>query len=98
MTTRLPDSAHGRLAWSVVGGVVVAIIVAALTDALLGVLSGIASTATTFDVTGWWALWPIDAESGTRRLGRQQITRPESHNVSRLRHTAQAWLVRSQSL
>ncbi len=73
MTTRLPDSAHGRLMWSVLGGIVIGVVVAALTDALLGVLSGIASTATIFDLTGWWALWPMDAESTSRHARRDEF-------------------------
>ena len=33
----------------------IGVVVAELTNALLGVLTGIASTATIFDLTGWWA-------------------------------------------
>jgi uncharacterized membrane protein len=73
VTARLPDSAHGRLAWSVVGGIVIAVVVAALADALLGVLSGIASTAAMFVLTGWWALWPMDAESTSRHARRDEF-------------------------
>jgi uncharacterized membrane protein len=73
VTTRLPDSAHGRLAWSVLGGIVIGVVIAALTDALLGVLSGIASTATIFDLTGWWALWPIDAASTSSHARRDEF-------------------------
>ena len=73
MTTRLPDSAHGRLAWSVVGGIVIGVLLAALTDALLGVLSAIASTAAMFVLTGWWALWPKDAESTSRHARRDEF-------------------------
>ena len=51
----------------------IAAVVAALTDPLLGVLSGIASTATIFDLTGWWALWPIDAESTNRHARRDEF-------------------------
>jgi uncharacterized membrane protein len=62
------------------GGIVIAVVVAALTDALLGVLSGIASTATFFDLTGWWALWPNDAES-TRRNARRDEFDPRLEEV-----------------
>jgi uncharacterized membrane protein len=55
------------------GGIVIGAVVAALTHALLGVLSGIASTATIFDLTGWWALWPIDAESTSRHARRDEF-------------------------
>ena len=51
----------------------IGVVVAALTDALLGVLSGIASTATIFDLTGWRALWPIDAESTSRHARRDEF-------------------------
>jgi uncharacterized membrane protein len=73
VTSHLPDSAHGRLAWSVVGGIVIGVVVAALTDALLGVLSGILVTAATFVLTGWRALWPMDAESTSRHARRDEF-------------------------
>jgi uncharacterized membrane protein len=73
VTTRLPDSAHGRLAWSVVGGIVIGVALAAVTNPLLGVLSTIASTASIFDLTGWWALWPIDAESTSDHARRDEF-------------------------
>jgi uncharacterized membrane protein len=80
VTTRLPDSAHGRLAWSVLGGIAIGIVVAALSHALLGVLSGIASTAAMFVLTGWWALWPMDAES-TSRHARRDAFEPRLEEV-----------------
>ena len=55
------------------GGIVIGAVVAALTHALLGVLTGIASTATIFDLTGWRALWPIDAESTSRHARRDEF-------------------------
>ena len=73
MALRLPDSAYGRLFWSVIGGIAIAVVVTALTDALLGVLSGIAATATIFDLTGWWALWPNDAKSTSRHARRDEF-------------------------
>jgi uncharacterized membrane protein len=73
VTTRLPDSAHGRLAVAVVGGILIGAVVLALTDALLGVLSGIASTATLFVLPGWWALWPVDAEATSRHAQRDEF-------------------------
>ena len=51
----------------------IGVVVGALTDPLLGVLSGIASTATIFDLTGWWALWPIDSESTSRHARRDEF-------------------------
>jgi uncharacterized membrane protein len=68
------------LAWSVVGGIVIGVVVASLTDALLGVLSGIVVTATTFALTGWRALWPMDADS-TRRHARRDEFEPRLEEV-----------------
>ena len=73
MTARLPDSAHGRLAWSIVGGILIAAVVTALSDPLLGVLVGIVATAATFVLTGWWALWPMDAESTSSHARRDEF-------------------------
>ena len=73
MARRLPDSAYRRLFWSVIGGVVIAVVVATVSDALLGVLSGIATTATIFDLLGWWSLWPNDAESTSRLALRNEF-------------------------
>ena len=73
MIARLPDSAHGRLAWSIVGGIVIGVVVAGLTYALFGVLSGITATAAMFVLTGWWALWPMDAESTSRHARRDEF-------------------------
>ena len=73
MTARLPDSAHGRLAWSIVGGILIAVVVTALIDPLLGVLVGIVATAATFVLTGWWALWPMDAESTSSHARRDEF-------------------------
>jgi uncharacterized membrane protein len=80
VTTHLPDSAHGRLAWSVVGGIVIGAVVGALTDALLGVLSAIVVTAATFTLTGWRALWPMDPES-TRSHARRDEFEPHLEEV-----------------
>jgi uncharacterized membrane protein len=52
---------------------VIGVVVAALTDALFGVLSGIASTAAVFVLTGWRALWPMDAESTSRHARRDEF-------------------------
>jgi uncharacterized membrane protein len=73
VTRRLPDSAHGRLTWAVVGGFVIGVVVAALTNPLFGALSGIASTAAMFVVSGWLALWPMDAESTSRHAQRDEF-------------------------
>jgi len=73
VATRLPDSAHGRLAWSIVAGILIGLVVGALTSLELGVLAAIASTATTFVVTGWWALWPMDAASTSSHAQRDEF-------------------------
>ena len=73
MKARLPDSAHGRLAWSIVGGILIAVVVTALIDPLLGVLVGIVATAATFVLTGWRALWPMDAESTSSHARRDEF-------------------------
>ena len=73
MATRLPDSAHGRLAWSIVAGILIGLVVRALTYVELGVLAAIASTAATFVLTGWWALWPMDAESTSSHARRDEF-------------------------
>jgi uncharacterized membrane protein len=52
---------------------VIAGVVAVLTDPLLGVLSAIASTAAVFVLTGWRALWPMDAESTSRHARRDEF-------------------------
>jgi uncharacterized membrane protein len=56
-----------------VGGIAIAVVVAVLTDTLLGVLSGIAAAAATFVLTGWRALWPMDAESTSRHARRDEF-------------------------
>jgi uncharacterized membrane protein len=73
VTARLPDSAHGRLAWSIVGGIVIAVVVATLTHPMWGVLCGITATAATFVLSGWRALWPMDAESTSRHARRDEF-------------------------
>jgi len=73
VTARLPDSAHGRLAWSIAGGIVIAVVVAAFTHAMWGVLCGITATAATFVLSGWRALWPMDAESTSRHARRDEF-------------------------
>ena len=51
----------------------IGVALAAVTNPLLGVLSAIASTASIFDLTGWWALWPIDAESTSDHARRDEF-------------------------
>ena len=51
----------------------IGLVVTALADPLLGVLSGIATTAATFVLTGWRALWPMDAESTSRHALRDEF-------------------------
>lgn len=74
VTIGLPDSAPGRLAWAVVGGVVIGIVVGALTDVRSGVLVAIVVIAATFVLAGWWALWPVDAEATSRHARRDEFS------------------------
>lgn len=55
------------------GGILIAVVVTALIDPLLGVLVGIVATAATFVLTGWWALWPMDAESTSSHSRRDEF-------------------------
>ena len=55
------------------GGILIAVVVTALIDPLLGVLVGIVATAATFVLTGWWALWPMDAESTSSHARRDEF-------------------------
>ena len=75
MRTLLPDSALGRLSWSVVSGTVIGALAGLLADGLIGLLAGIAGTATIFVAAGWLVLWPVDAES-TRHNARREDFRP----------------------
>jgi uncharacterized membrane protein len=61
------------LAVAVVGGILIGVVVTVVTNALFGVLSGIAATATLFVLPGWWALWPLDAESTSRHARRDEF-------------------------
>ena len=73
MTTGLPDSAHGRLAWSIVAGILIGLVVGALASVEVGVLAAIAATAAAFVLTGWWALWPMDADSTSSHARRDEF-------------------------
>ena len=55
------------------GGILIAVVVTALSDPLLGVLVGIVATAATFVLTGWRALWPMDAESTNSHARRDEF-------------------------
>ncbi|HVK24017.1 MAG TPA: DUF1345 domain-containing protein [Actinokineospora sp.] len=74
------NSALGRLAGSLVGGLAVGSGVGVLADPLLGVLGGISGTAGLFVVLGWAALWPMDADD-TRHNARREDFRPGLEEV-----------------
>ncbi|MFH9726521.1 DUF1345 domain-containing protein [Streptomyces sp. NPDC017254] len=75
MNSPLPLAAVPRLAVSAVAGAAAGAVVAAFTHTPLGVLSGITAAETLFVVTGWIALWPMDATT-TRRNVRREEFRP----------------------
>ncbi|KAF0845364.1 DUF1345 domain-containing protein [Nocardia caishijiensis] len=75
MSSPLLLSAVTRLLGSVVIGVAVGALTGVGSGSALGVLVGIATTATVFVVTGWFALWPMDAER-TRTNARREDFRP----------------------
>ena len=64
-----------RLAAAVLVGVVVGVAVGLQTNVPLAVLSGIAAMATTFVLSGFGALWPMDA-AATRGHARRESFRP----------------------
>ncbi|MFF0273604.1 DUF1345 domain-containing protein [Streptomyces sp. NPDC004330] len=68
-------SAVPRLALSAVAGAAVGAVVGATVHVPLGVLAAIAVGETLFVVTGWTALWPMDAAT-TRRNVRREEFRP----------------------
>lgn len=75
MSTTSPLSAVPRLTGAVAVGAVLGVIVAVPNDVPLGVLAGIAATGTTFVVTGWLVLWPMDA-AATHRNARREDFQP----------------------
>jgi len=75
MRAMQPLAPVNRLAGAAVLGTVLGLVLGVLTDPLLGVLSGIAGTATLFVVTGWFVLWPTDADR-TRQTVQRQDFRP----------------------
>lgn len=64
-----------RVIGALLVGVVVGLAVGLPANAALGVLAAIASAETFFVVTGWLALWPMDADA-TRRNARREEFRP----------------------
>jgi uncharacterized membrane protein len=61
-----------RIVAAVVAGVLAAVVTWAARPGL-GVLVGIAVIATVFVVLGWLALWPMDAETTRRFVGREEF-------------------------
>ncbi|MCX4537157.1 DUF1345 domain-containing protein [Streptomyces sp. NBC_00841] len=66
-------SAVPRLAGAAVVGVVVGAVVGVLTHPPLGILAGIAAAEMFFVVTGWIALWPMDAATTHRNVRREEF-------------------------
>lgn len=75
MSSRLPLSAVPRLATALIVGVVIGTIVGLTTDTPLGVLASIAAMETSFVVSGWTVLWPMNS-SATHRNARREDFRP----------------------
>jgi hypothetical protein len=85
MRTMQPLAAVNRLAGAAVLGTVLGLVLGVLTDPLLGVLSGIAGTATLFVVTGWFVLWPTDADR-TRQTVQREDFRPVAMELAIVAH------------
>ncbi|MEU3304998.1 DUF1345 domain-containing protein [Streptomyces sp. NPDC006678] len=66
-------SAVPRLAGATVLGAAVGTLVAFLAHPLLGILAGIAAAETLFVVTGWFALWPMDAAATLHNVRREEF-------------------------
>ncbi|MEU0834385.1 DUF1345 domain-containing protein [Streptomyces sp. NPDC056231] len=66
-------SAVPRLAGAAVVGGAVGAVVGVLTHPPLGILAGIAAAETFFVVTGWIALWPMDAATTHRNVRREEF-------------------------
>ncbi|MFG2562559.1 DUF1345 domain-containing protein [Streptomyces sp. NPDC048496] len=66
-------SAVPRLAGTALVGAVVGAAVGILTHPPLGILAGIATAETFFVVTGWIALWPMDAATTHRNVRREDF-------------------------
>ncbi|MEV7566029.1 DUF1345 domain-containing protein [Streptomyces tanashiensis] len=62
-----------RLAGSALVGAATGAVVAAATGTPLGVLAGIAAAETLFVITGWLALWPMDAATTHRNVRREEF-------------------------
>ncbi|KOX30516.1 membrane protein [Streptomyces sp. NRRL F-6491] len=62
-----------RLVGAAFVGAAVGLLVAVSTHAPLGVLAGIAGAETAFVVAGWVVLWPMDAATTHRNVGREEF-------------------------
>ncbi|MFF5503514.1 DUF1345 domain-containing protein [Streptomyces roseolus] len=62
-----------RLAGAGGVGAAAGAVTGALADTALGVLAGIAAAETVFVVSGWIVLWPMDATTTRRNLGREEF-------------------------
>ncbi|WP_406209667.1 DUF1345 domain-containing protein [Kitasatospora sp. NBC_01560] len=66
-------SAVPRLVWASLVGAVTGAAVGLPAGAPLGILAGIAAAETVFVVAGWLVLWPMDAASTRRNVGREEF-------------------------
>jgi uncharacterized membrane protein len=76
----LPTTVRTRLTGAVLGGALLGLGIGALVRPLVGVLTGIAGAAAIFGVTGWVALWPLDA-AATRQSVQREDLRPVAEEI-----------------
>ena len=69
----IPVAALPRLVLSLLAGLVASLLGATSGSAAPGVLIGVAVAGTCFVGTGWWVLWPMDAETTRRNAGREDF-------------------------
>ncbi|MFI8002898.1 DUF1345 domain-containing protein [Streptomyces sp. NPDC086010] len=74
-------SAVPRLAAAVAAGAVTGVATGLPTDLALGFLAGIAAAEAVFVVTGWFALWPMDAATTHHNVRREEF-RPAAQELA----------------
>jgi uncharacterized membrane protein len=73
MTSHKPLPATFRILAGSVIGILLGALVGYAGGAALGILSGIAAAALAFLVTSWLELWPMDAATTERYIGREDV-------------------------
>ncbi|MFF0430686.1 DUF1345 domain-containing protein [Streptomyces sp. NPDC004327] len=73
MASWVPVSAVTRLVAATGVGAATGLLVGALTRFPLGILAGIATAGTAFVTAGWLVLWPMDAATTRRNVGREDF-------------------------